>query len=128
MKRVLIMVLILGTLTLLSASAFAAGPVLKIRADGCGMYAADGSIFFGEFQAVVTQPAAGPIVNLTCRGQQPPGIPKPERAVHFNYRTTGELCHTPFGSTRNWSVVVTPSGKVTMRCQVNPGGFEPATP
>jgi len=56
----------------------------------------------------------------TCRGQLPPHL-RPSRKVHYNFANTGIWLGTADGRlTDQWSEVITPSGKVTLKIQVNP--------
>lgn len=82
----------------------------------CGFLAPGGT---GTGQAVFTNNANGN-ATFVCHGELPDGSPKPSPALIFNFANTGSACPTPAGLTERWTQVITPGGKATLTCHVNP--------
>jgi hypothetical protein len=58
------------------------------------------------------------VANLECHGTVPTTTTLPSTAALFDFTSTGAVCGTPFGTTLVWHAVVTPSGQVTLICQI----------
>lgn len=64
-------------------------------------------------------------VKYTCNGTLPevatlPGDDGlPNRAVLWDFDSTGATCGTSFGPTEDWHMVVTKGGKVNLTCYIN---------
>jgi hypothetical protein len=101
---------------LVSAMAVVAESATIIKDVGCGLLDADGNIMFvSDMIAVGTESKNGNAM-LNCKGELPDGSTLPDKAVKWDYESTGLMCNTLFGITDQWQAVVTPSGQVSLSC------------
>jgi hypothetical protein len=118
MLRSGLLVLSLAGLMLPAGQALAGGKApFAIMPGFCKLPDANGSSFTDQQvkETIVNTPSG--VANLECHGTVPNDT-LPQTAVQFDFTSTGAVCGTPFGSTLVWHAVVTPSGEVTLICQI----------
>jgi hypothetical protein len=100
-----------------SAEAAAVAPALVISEFGCNLLDGNGVfVFTDNTHAVITSSNNGN-TNMRCQADTTPSASG--RAVHFGQDThPGLACGTPGGTTLNWKITVSASGKATMQCHV----------
>ena len=125
MKAIAIVLSLMTVLAFGALSAYAQGPA-EVRKDiSCGIGLPGpppSAVFTTESHAVFANDKNGNS-KLTCHGKLSDAIPPlnpPEKTEHLNFDNTGYICFTSFGSTYDWSAVVTPSGNVKLTCHINP--------
>lgn len=107
-------IVVLGVSSQETAKADAAVVVKDI---GCGLLDGDGNFAFtSESHAVSTNSGNS---KITCKADVAPSTTQ-KSAVKWNFANTGLLCSTAFGVTEDWEEVVTPSGKASIVCHINP--------
>lgn len=119
MKRALVLFLILAVVLLLGVTVAAAdseNSALVIKLDQGCVWFYDGLLAKGSAVFVGTQNGNW---KLTCTGKLFRGLTSPDRAVQTRSTSDDSLgvCITPFGTTANWHVTFSPSGKSSMMCR-----------
>ena len=112
--------LVLGALAL-STSALAAddnandNAAVRIEDAACLFLDGNGDVAVANTShTVITNP--GTLV-LICHE---PNVPNDTgRAVRWNFENTGGTCGTLAGTTEDWTLVITPSGRATLTCIVH---------
>src|SRR5258708_15337305 len=96
--------------------------ILHTCTQGGVFIAADGSYFDAVAAPCRQVLSSGRNFQETDHTWQPASVPNPGKTVMFNYANTGLLCYLGNTgiSTTDWVEYVTPSGRVTMICRVNP--------
>ena len=95
---------------------------VMIRTDTCTGFDADRNGYFIEGRSMLLQTRSGTEV-YQCTGRLPPEAALPDRTITYDYaNTNGTMCELSlfddrFGSTENWHLRVTPSGRVTLVCR-----------
>lgn len=121
MKRIalpgLVFVLTLAAFLVSGQETAKADAAVVVKDIGCGLLDGDGNfVFTSESHAVSTDSGNS---KITCKADVAPSTTA-QGAVKWNFANTGLLCSTSFGSTQDWQEVVTPSGKASLVCHINP--------
>jgi hypothetical protein len=112
-------------LALLTVSAIAWTPVHSLapapgaaadvlRTNGCVFFDANGTAWFdadARIQIVTTNNPRGN-QNVYCQGSLPAGATLPDRAMQFDFASTGFTC---VGG-QEWKMTVSPSGQASFTC------------
>lgn len=88
----------------------------------CGLLNASGGFFTAQGGHAVYSNDANGNSMITCHAGLPPGE-YPQGAVKWNYANTGLTCNTLFGQTTDWQEIVTPGGKASLVCHINPSSY-----
>jgi hypothetical protein len=119
MRRSFLVVLSFALLSIPEGSTLAGGKhPYAILPGFCKLPDGNGTPFIStDFQENIVSTPSG-VSNLECHGTVPATRTLPSTAVRFDSASTGAVCGTPFGTTLDWHAVVTPSGQVTLICQI----------
>jgi hypothetical protein len=107
------MKLVIGLLSILTASSLFADPAIRITDFGCGLYDGNGGFAFTTETRVVKTSGGPGVTVLKCFADVPNDT---GAAVHYSGKSTGVFCGTLFGITDDWHETVSASGKAILTC------------
>jgi hypothetical protein len=113
-------VILLVGLAFFAATVQANGSAIIITDTTCYLLASDGGSFLSTKSKEVSINNKNGIDIVTCKGIQPAKAPRPAKAIHLDYSSTGLSCDTTRGPTKDWMETITPGGQVTLTCKIVP--------